>query len=252
MNLNQEMAQEITQEVAWCKRNFGGLAISAGILFLIFELTSLDYFLADLFFDFTHTTFPLKNNFWLTQINHQWIKFLIIAFGLAVGIYYLAGFRLIKRPKHHALIGLAVLSMLLVPAIVGLLKQNSDRFCPWDIKRYGGTQEHVSFLTFAAIKQNQGRCFPAGHASAGFALLALYIVWRQKNPNTARYFWVSAFALGMVMGIGQQIRGAHFLSHTLWTAWLSWFTVVLVYFLYLQRQNRKKSIPKLYRQSFTP
>jgi membrane-associated PAP2 superfamily phosphatase len=28
--------------------------------------------------------------------------------------------------------------------------------------------------------------------------------------------------IGFVLGISQQIRGAHFMSHTLWTAWLCW------------------------------
>ena len=27
---------------------------------------------------------------------------------------------------------------------------------------------------------------------------------------------------GLVLGLGQQWRGAHFTSHTLWTAWLCW------------------------------
>jgi len=31
----------------------------------------------------------------------------------------------------------------------------------------------------------------------------------------------------MVLGIGQQLRGAHFMSHTLWTGWLCWMTAWL-------------------------
>ena len=27
---------------------------------------------------------------------------------------------------------------------------------------------------------------------------------------------------GLVFGLAQQIRGAHYMSHTLWTAWLCW------------------------------
>lgn len=33
--------------------------------------------------------------------------------------------------------------------------------------------------------------------------------------------------LGLVFGIGQQLRGAHFLSHDLWTAWLCWLCASL-------------------------
>ena len=29
-------------------------------------------------------------------------------------------------------------------------------------------------------------------------------------------------AAGFALGLAQQMRGAHFMSHTLWTAWLCW------------------------------
>ena len=31
-----------------------------------------------------------------------------------------------------------------------------------------------------------------------------------------------AMLAGFVFGLAQQVRGAHYLSHTLWTAWLCW------------------------------
>ena len=34
---------------------------------------------------------------------------------------------------------------------------------------------------------------------------------------------------GAVFGLGQQMRGAHFLSHVLWTLWLSWAIVLAVH-----------------------
>jgi len=30
------------------------------------------------------------------------------------------------------------------------------------------------------------------------------------------------------MGLAQQVRGAHYMSHTLWTAWLCWSSAALV------------------------
>jgi membrane-associated PAP2 superfamily phosphatase len=37
--------------------------------------------------------------------------------------------------------------------------------------------------------------------------------------------WLAgAAATGLVLGVAQQMRGAHFMSHTLWTGWLCWTT----------------------------
>ena len=34
----------------------------------------------------------------------------------------------------------------------------------------------------------------------------------------------AALLAGFSLGLAQQVRGAHFMSHTLWTAWLCWTT----------------------------
>jgi membrane-associated PAP2 superfamily phosphatase len=35
---------------------------------------------------------------------------------------------------------------------------------------------------------------------------------------------LAALGTGGLLGISQQLRGAHFMSHTLWTAWICWTT----------------------------
>jgi len=32
----------------------------------------------------------------------------------------------------------------------------------------------------------------------------------------------AALAAGLVLGLAQQARGAHFMSHTLWSGWVCW------------------------------
>jgi membrane-associated PAP2 superfamily phosphatase len=49
-----------------------------------------------------------------------------------------------------------------------------------------------------------------------------------------------AVLAGLILGLSQQMRGAHFMSHTLWTAWLCWtvgWTSHLVYHLLLSKQT---------------
>jgi membrane-associated PAP2 superfamily phosphatase len=38
----------------------------------------------------------------------------------------------------------------------------------------------------------------------------------------ARGWLVCTLIAGLLFGLAQQWRGAHFMSHTLWTAWLGW------------------------------
>ena len=49
-----------------------------------------------------------------------------------------------------------------------------------------------------------------------------YFVLRDRAPRAARIWLAAALAAGLVLGVSQQMRGAHFMSHTLWTAWLCW------------------------------
>ena len=102
-------------------------------------------------------------------------------------------------------------------ALVATLKQLTAVHCPWDLVRYGGT---------AMAGDGGGACFPAGHAAAGYAWLALAFV---SGTVPGRRIGLSAgLAAGLVFGIDQQLRGAHFLSHDLWSAALCWMVAVVV------------------------
>jgi membrane-associated PAP2 superfamily phosphatase len=67
-----------------------------------------------------------------------------------------------------------------------------------------------------------GGCFPAGHASTGFAFLGGYFAYRGSEPGRARAWLVGGLTAGLVLGLTQQMRGAHFMSHTLWSGWVCW------------------------------
>jgi membrane-associated PAP2 superfamily phosphatase len=67
-----------------------------------------------------------------------------------------------------------------------------------------------------------GHCFPAGHASSGFAFVGGFFAFRKTDPGIARKWLLAALLAGLVLGIAQQLRGAHFMSHTLWTGFICW------------------------------
>ncbi len=68
----------------------------------------------------------------------------------------------------------------------------------------------------------RGACFPAGHALSAFAYIGGYFAWRDVDRRIARAWLITVIMVGAWAGVSQQLRGAHFLSHTLWTAWLTW------------------------------
>ncbi|HQV57885.1 MAG TPA: hypothetical protein PKV27_07720, partial [Ilumatobacteraceae bacterium] len=57
---------------------------------------------------------------------------------------------------------------------------------------------------------------------AAFAFFALYFMWRGHDPRRARLWLLTVLGLGLSFGVAQLVRGAHFPSHTAWSAWLCW------------------------------
>jgi len=107
-----------------------------------------------------------------------------------------------------------------VPGLVSLLKASSDLDCPWDLARYGGARAYHGLLY--AYAGPSAHCFPAGHASAGYAWLALFFFFAATRPAWRWRGLAAGAGLGLVFGIDQQLRGAHFLSHDLFTAMICW------------------------------
>src|SRR5690606_20864867 len=83
-----------------------------------------------------------------------------------------------------------------------------------------------------------GACFPAGHASAAYAWFGFYYFAREYMPRWKWWALTAVCALGAVFGAGQQLRGAHFLSHDIWTLGLCWFIATGLYLLAFRRPCR--------------
>jgi membrane-associated PAP2 superfamily phosphatase len=109
-----------------------------------------------------------------------------------------------------------VLCLLVIP----LVKQASLTSCPWSLVEFGGNARYVSHWALGVSDGGGGGCFPSGHASAAFAFLAGYFALRERHPVAARRWLAGVVGLGLVFGLGQTLRGAHYPSHTLWTAWI--------------------------------
>jgi membrane-associated PAP2 superfamily phosphatase len=109
--------------------------------------------------------------------------------------------------------------------VISSLKSISTTSCPWSLSDFGGVAHYAPHWSHLFESDGgNGGCFPAGHASSGFAFLGGYFAFRHDRPSLAWKWLLVAVMAGLALGIAQQIRGAHFMSHTLWTGWICWAT----------------------------
>lgn len=170
-----------------------------------------------------------RNHWLLTFWNHQILKYLMIVVYASFLLLWLFSFK-IDRLKPNRLVYAYMFSVsLLSTMLVGSIKSQSRHDCPWNMVE---TSSSGLVWDFSAT---QGHCFPGGHASAGFALMTGYFVYRLSQPKRAYLFLFAGAALGFIMGWGQMMRGAHFLSHNLWTGWYV-FALNAVFFAIFYRK----------------
>ena len=171
----------------------------------------------------TGSGFPMRVQWFFAQVLHEGARrvgwFVVLL--LTLGVWWPMG--LLRRIDLGERLQLA-LSALVALAVVSSLKSLSATSCPWDLAEFGGVARYASHWALGIVDGGGGRCFPAGHASAGFAFLGGYFALRRRQPSAARLWLVASLVAGVVLGGAQQVRGAHFMSHTLWTGWLCWTT----------------------------
>ncbi len=165
--------------------------------------------------------FALRDNWWMVKVMHEGARNAgwVLLLALLAGIWWPWATLRHMAKAERVILFLSVLAALLT---VTLIKGFSKTSCPWDLQVFGGLASYVSHWNLFQIDGGGGHCFPAGHASTGFAFMAAYFSLRHSGVPAARLWLVCALLAGFVLGLSQQIRGAHFMSHTLWTAWLCW------------------------------
>ncbi len=199
-----------------------------GLLAALFELTDLDLFFSDAWYD-PAGGWLFKSSWWAEGLIHQGGKYLVLAFALCSVLCWALSFRLGRlRPWRRAALFL-VLSIGLGTGSVALGKATINRHCPWDYDRYGGTVPYVRLFGPAPAGSKPGHGFPAGHASGALSLMGSYFIFYGRHRRRAQAGLAAGLLLGAVFGFGQLVRGAHFLSHNVWSAAICWFMALILY-----------------------
>jgi membrane-associated PAP2 superfamily phosphatase len=206
-------------------------AVIGAVTIVIGETIDADRAIVRLLYDPVTAAFPLNANFWLAVVMHHLSKYIVVAIGCAVAVAYaLSYLRPALRPERRMLLFL-VLALALAPSSVTLGKAVSDRDCPWDVKEFGGTVPYATLLRSRAHDAPPGHCFPAGHASTGFALLGFYFAAHaRRRRRAARWALALGLGAGVALGLGRVAQGAHFPSHVVGAGLFCWMVMVALYF----------------------
>lgn len=214
---------EFQRDLAWL------LALLVAVL--LWDQTGLD--LAAMRAFGNPSGFPWRDH-WLTRgVLHEGGRALgyLVLFALIVNVWKPLPFaRRLTRGERARWLA----TLLLCVAIIPLLKAHSLTSCPWSLREFGGSAIHVSHWRWGIGDGGGGGCFPSGHASTAFCLLGGWFALRHQHAAAARLWLAGTLTGGVVLGVAQTARGAHYPSHTLWTAWIC-LAVCNVSFHALQR-----------------
>jgi len=204
--------------------------IVPGIAFLLgvfTEYSGLDLWLGRHFYDQSLGLWPYRKH-WLTEdLLHRGGRYLVVAMAVAVlalliGSFFREGLKPYR--KDFAFILVAGLSG---PAIVGLLKSLTHIYTPWTLQIFGGERPYIRIFDHVPANSSVGHAFPAAHASGGFAWISVFFVLRRRGIKRYRLSLALPLGLGILFGFAQQIRGAHFLSHDLFSLGICWLCAAL-------------------------
>lgn len=210
-------------------------AILAIALLILNQVTDFDRTITRFFYDAHLSAFPLRTNFWLDVVAHHWAKYAVVTLGCVVAAGLLLSFALPHLRPQRRLLLFVLLAVGLAPLSVTAGKAASARHCPWNVEEFGGLVPYVKYFEPMAADVEPGHCFPAGHASTGFALMAFYFAAHaQRMRRAAAVALAIGIVAGLALGFGRVAQGAHFVSHVLWSGLLCWMVMVLLYRLLMR------------------
>jgi membrane-associated PAP2 superfamily phosphatase len=206
------------------------LAVPAvfALLALLAQSSGLDERVASAFYDPLAGSFDARSWPLLETFGHRFAKSAIWALWLGLLASAVLARFVPRLAGESRALWLTVFAMALGPVIVVALKDLNAHHCPWDLKRYGGSADFTA--AWFVRRTEAGRCFPSGHASAGFSLIAFAFAGRYLQQRRLQTLGVAAALLvGAAFSAIRTAQGAHFLSHNLMAAAVVWWAAAAVF-----------------------
>lgn len=220
-----------------------GLLPMLGLLLISIYISAadLDRSIADYFYSIQGNSWAWKETWIAEDFFHKGGRSLslLMAFALLL-VVIMSRFSFWLSPHKTALLYLFVATAG-SSLLISLLKSTLALSCPWEFDRYGGDLAYANVFEQLVLRNGEG-CFPAGHASAGYAWIAAYFFGVHYQ---SRWRWpglVIPLLVGVALGVVQQIRGAHFISHDLWSLAVCWFFSLVVFMAFFSSSVKKGDV----------
>lgn len=162
---------------------------------LFLDPTTVDFAIARMFY-VPGAGFIGRQSYWLENVLHDRAKQAVILLSVLFIIGFLVSLFFPKLREWRRPLGYVVLAMALTTSIITPLKIVTAVHCPWSLSEFGGSETYSPLLSPRAKTLKPGLCWPGGHASTGFSLLALFFALRDRHPRAAQ------IALGVALGLG--------------------------------------------------
>lgn len=229
------LAPRVVLPSGFLARHLGWPLLAAVLASVLLMHGGGDRWLADAIFQAEGSHWALRDH-WLTgRLIHDGGRIASALAWLAMLGLYL---RALRRPGQAALrraLLFVLIAVALGTGVVSVLKSMTHVDCPWDLVGYGGTRMPLGLFTPLPAGTRPGVCYPAGHASAGYAWVSLYFAALLWQPRWRWHGLAIGLAAGLLFGIGQQLRGAHFLSHDVATLAVCWLLSLALFCVFAAR-----------------
>ncbi|MGE8153034.1 phosphatase PAP2 family protein [Pseudomonas vancouverensis] len=250
--------------------NFGVPLACALLIFLAFDMTTIDVTFSNLLFDPVTRSFPLDHIHFFEQLTHKWARIIPnwTAEAAAIGAILSFVWPLVNTQKRPGLGGFlerskvapvlqfaaahrrdflfVVVAFALCTGMIHFLKAHTSVYCPIETTLYGGKMAHIDwFSNFQLFHEaGDGRCWPGGHASGGFTMMALYFVARRYRWRFSSAVLSFALVLGFIYGTTRVLQGWHYMSHTFWAGVVVWLTCLLTALAFYGRARLEQPVLK--------
>ncbi len=199
---------------------------------VIFEYAGVDTWWISHFHDFNDHSWPHREEWLFNDVIHSGGRRLDQIIVLIWVLTFISASLNKNARRYRKILLFFFCATISGPIVVNMLKHLTHIYTPWDLRIFGGDRPYIRLLDPVPDNAPIGHAFPAGHASGGYCLFSLYFVMLRSRSSHRFSGFLLGMALGLVFGLGQQIRGAHFPSHDLFSMVICWYAAMAVYFLF--------------------
>ncbi|RJP88133.1 MAG: phosphatase PAP2 family protein [Desulfobacteraceae bacterium] len=196
------------------------------------EYSGLDLLLIQPFFDASTGKWPYKSHWVASDVLHTGGKNFVVAIAAGIFLLFVLSFFVDRLKPFRKGAAYLLAASLAGPAIVSICKHTTHIYTPWDLAIFGGKHPYIRLFDAVPAGAKIGKAFPAGHSSGGFAFFSLYFLALAYKPSLRYVGLCFALSLGFIFGIAQQVRGAHFLSHDLFSLVVCWYCALITYLIF--------------------